>query len=209
MKHEISLFLLNKDKEDILNKIKSTCEVLNLSISNFINDNDYTIDNFLNLYNDLIENKQLDNNKKLNNFVCELCLNDNKKDSNENKYNKLICENDKYKLTDGKFVFNCEISDIYDIENNLLFHNKKTSDLRVLSFQIINDALLLKTSNDKKLLDYIDKFNIDKENFKYVFGIIKNNKNITYPNKLAIGVACHMLKKLNIDYYIDFIEYIK
>ena len=68
--------------------------------------------------------------------------------------------------------------------------------------------MLLKTKPDK-CLDYITKYNIDINNFKYVFGIIKEKENITTPHILSIGLTCHILKKLNIEYYIDFIEVIK
>jgi hypothetical protein len=61
--------------------------------------------------------------------------------------------------------------------------------------------LLLKTKPEL-CLDYIT-------NFKYVFGIIKEKENITTPHILSIGLTCHILKKLNIEYYIDFIEVIK
>jgi len=205
---EISNFILNK--KEIIAKINNICKDLNISSIDYITDNDYSFDNFNNLYEDLITNKLIDNDKKLSNLICNDCLNNNKKGYNENKYNKLICDNnpDKYTLLDCKTVLNCEIADIYDKKNLYLFHNKRNKDLRILATQIINGLLLLKTKPDK-CLDYINKYNIDINNFKYVFGIIKEKENITTPHILSIGLTCHILKKLNIEYYIDFIEVIK
>jgi hypothetical protein len=205
---EISNFILNK--KEIITDINKICRELNISSIDYITDNDYSFDNFYKLYEDLITNKLIDNDKKLSNLICDNCLNNDKIGYNENKYNKLICDNnpDKYTLLDCKTVLNCEIADIYDKENLYLFHNKKNKDLRILAIQIINGLLLLKTKPDK-CLDFINKYNIDINNFKYVFGIIKERKNITTPHILSIGLTCHILKKLNIEYYIDFIEVIK
>jgi hypothetical protein len=205
---EISNFILNK--KEIIANIDNICTKLNISSIDYITDNDYSFDNFNNLYQDLITNKLIDNDKKLSNLICNDCLNNNKKGYNENKYNKLICDNnpDKYTLLDCKTVLNCEIADIYDKENLYLFHNKRNKDLRILATQIINGLLLLKTKPEL-CLDYINEYNIDINNFKYVFGIIKEKENITTPHILSIGLTCHILKKLNIEYYIDFIEVIK
>jgi hypothetical protein len=205
---EISDFIL--EKKVIIADINKICIELNISSIDYITDNDFSIDNFKILYEDLITNKLIDNDKKLSNLICNDCLNNNKKGYNENKYNKIICDNnpDKYILLDCKTVLNCEIADIYDNENLYLFHNKRNKDLRILAIQIINGLLLLKTKPDK-CLDYITKYNIDINNFKYVFGIIRERKNITTPHILSIGLTCHILKKLNIEYYIDFIEVIK
>ena len=111
-------------------------------------------------------------------------------------------------LLDCKKTHNCEIADIYDKKNLYLFHNKRNKDLRILAIQIINGLLLLKTKPEF-CLDFINKYNIDNNNFKYVFGIIKERENITIPHKISIGLTCHILKKLNIEYFIDFIEVIK
>ena len=204
---EISNYILNK--KEIIANINNICKELNILSIDYITDNDYSFDNFNNLYQDLITNKLLDTDKKLKSLNSNECLNNNKKGYNENKYNKLICDNnpDKYTLLDCKKILNCEIADIYDKENFILFHNKRNKDLRILSSQIINGLLLLKTKPDK-CLDYINKYNIDINNFKYVFGIIKERENITTPHIISIGLTCHILKKLNIEYYIDFIEVI-
>lgn len=205
---EINNFILNK--REIFTDINKICTELNISSIDYITDNDYSFDNFNNLYQDLITNKLIDNDKKLSNLIYNDCLNNDKKGYNENKYNKLLCDNnpDKYTLLDCKKVVYCEIADIYDKKNLYLFHNKRNKDLRILAIQIINGLLLLKTKPEY-CLDFINKYNIDNNNFKYVFGIIKERENITIPHKISIGLTCHILKKLNIEYFIDFIEVIK
>jgi hypothetical protein len=205
--NEINNFLLNtKEKIEYLNNISNE---YNIKIP-YIENNEYTLANFINLYDDLINNKLIDINKKLDIYNYKDCIDNIKGHSTETKYNELICKKnpDKYINLDIKFINNCEIADIYDKQNKLLFHNKKNKDLRILSCQIINGALILKSKIDKSLI-FIKNYNIDIDNFKYVFGIIKEKNNITLPNKIDIGFACHILKKLNIEYYVDLIEYIK
>ena len=132
------------------------------------------------------------------------------KGSTETKYNKLICDKypDKYLNLDIKLINRCEIADIFDKDNNLLFHNKKNKDLRLLSCQVFIGALVLK-SNSKESLKFAKRYDIDLNNFKYVFGIIKERENSSLPHKIAIGNACYILNKLNIEYFVDFIKYIK
>lgn len=155
LKIELDNFIINYYIIDnkTLENIKSNKNIYDI--------NDFSINNFISLSNDLIENK------KLKDYIDEECLDNNNK-SNETIYNKLICNKNpnKYIYLDRKFIYDCEIADIYDIENNLLFHNKKVNDLRVLAFQIINGALQL-NNNDSKSIDFINKFNI-KSNFEYV-----------------------------------------
>lgn len=189
------------------NIINETNNILNVQLIN-IDDNEYSLNTFINLYNDLINNKKIDNDKKLDCYNYNDCL--GPKGSTETKYNKIICDKypNKYTLLDIKLVERCEIADIFDKQNNLLFHNKKNKDLRLLSCQVFIGGLLLK-SNSKECTEFINKHGINKNNFKYVFGIIKEKSNSSLPHKLAIGNACYILKKLNIDYYVDFIDYIK
>jgi len=125
LRNFIKEFILNK--KEVLNSLNTFCNQLNISLIDYLNDNEYSYNNFINLYNDLIINKNLDNTKQLNNLNSKDCLNNNKKGYNENKYNKIICDNNpnKYILLDCKTINGCEIADIYDKENKLLFHNKK------------------------------------------------------------------------------------
>jgi hypothetical protein len=204
LNNEINNYILCKSnirKEEIAN--------INSNIISINDLNDYSVNNILIYYNDLYENKQLDNDKKISKYIKTKNFDNNKK-SSETIYNKLICENqpDKYLNLDKKYINSCEIADIYDIENNLLFHNKKYKDLRVLSFQIINGALQLKNNDSLETIKFINENKI-ANGYKYVFGIIKDLKsNISMYNKLALGCCCYILNKLNIDYYIDIIEFI-
>lgn len=132
----------------------------------------------------------------------------------EGTYNKLVEAGDKnkYILLDRQQyeTYGIEVADIYDKTNNLLFHNKKIknlSDVRNLSFQIMNSALLLKSGT-------IDEYLKTKEitsGYKYVFGIIydKNPQSFTISMKLTMGMCCNVLDTLGLDYYIDVIEIIK
>ena len=205
--NEINNFLLNKN---IIKEINNIYLQYNNLSPQLINDNDteYTLDRFISLYDDLVSNKQLSNDKKLDSYNYNDCL--EAKGSTETKYNRLICEKypHKYINLDIKLTNRCEIADIFDKQNNLLFHNKKNKDLRLLSCQVFIGALVLK-SNSKESLNFINKYDINKNNFKYVFGIIKEKENISLPHKIAIGNTCYILNKLNIEYFVDLIEYIK
>ncbi len=90
-----------------------------------------------------------------------------------------------------------------------MFHNKKIKDLRTLSCQVFTGALLLKNNIERE--KFIKKHNIDFENFKYVFGIIKDDpkkdKITSLKDKIAIGTCCYILTKMNIEYYIHYISY--
>lgn len=204
---EINNFLLNKN---IIKEINNINLEYNSSSPQLINDNDreYTLDTFISLYDDLVSNKQLSNDKKLDSYNYNDCL--ETKGSTETKYNKLVCEKypDKYLNLDIKLTNRCEIADIFDKQNNLLFHNKKNKDLRLLSCQVFIGALVLKNKSPE-CLNFINKYGIDINNFKYVFGIIKEKETSSLPHKIAIGNACYILNKLNIEYFVDFIEYIK
>jgi hypothetical protein len=207
LRSEINNFLLNKN---IIREINNINLEYNSSSPQLINDNDteYTLDRFVSLYEDLVSNKQLSNDKKLDSYNYNDCLEPN--GSTETKYNKLICEKypDKYLKLDIKLTNRCEIADIFDKQNNLLFHNKKNKDLRLLSCQVFIGALVLKNKSPECLI-FINKYGIDINNFKYVFGIIKEKETSSLPHKIAIGNACYILNKLNIEYFVDFIEYIK
>jgi hypothetical protein len=105
-------------------------------------------------------------------------------------------------------IYICEIADIYDVQNKYLFHNKKNSDLRVWSCQIFIGALQLKNKDKtKKCIDFINTNNIDINDFKYVFGLLQERNKIGIHNQIAIGNACFILKKLNIEYLVDLIDY--
>lgn len=194
-----------KDLVETLNKngLDNTSKLLN----NY-NFNQENKEYYIKLYEDLINNKILNKTQGLSTYYKIKCLDKNKKNS-ETIYNKLIAEsNPKYVLLDRKFIDDCEIADIYDKENNLLFHNKKNDEVRILAFQIIIGVLVLLDYENTKVKKYISKNNINIKNFKYVFGLIKVKDSISsQPQKLAIGFACEMLQKNNIEYMVDFIEY--
>lgn len=79
----------------------------------------------------------------------------------------------------------------------------------MLSSQVLIGALVLKDKSHE-CLKFIDKYGIDVDKVVYVFGIIKQNDNCpSLPHRIAIGNACYILKKLNINYFVDFIEYVK
>ncbi len=125
-------------------------------------------------------------------------------------YNKKVSEsNEKYILLDTKLQDSCEIADIFDTENNLLFHNKKNKDLRVLSSQILNGILIIK--NDVKCQEFCQKYKVEKEQIQksiYVFGIIREKKEESTKDKLSIGTCCYLLEQINMDYKCNIIEYI-
>jgi hypothetical protein len=214
--NEIRSCLLNKGViEEEIKELNSNLLLNNNNYSGFIpeliynDDADYTLDNFVRLYDDLITTKQLSNDKKLDTYNYYDCLEG--KGSTETKYNKLICEKypDKYINLDTKLIERCEVADIFDKQNNLLFHNKKNKDLRLLSCQVFIGALVLKHKSTPECLSFIETYGIDVNNFKYVFGLIKEKENSSLPHKLAIGNACHILKKLNIEYFVDFIGFVR
>jgi hypothetical protein len=161
--------------------------------------------------------------------------------NSESDYNNEICKiskirgkvQQKHRLIclDGQIVNGVEIADLYDINNKYLYHIKRdTKNIRVLSSQLANSALLLNyyanmltttqphhhNNKSNKLYDDLDKYvksnKIDVLNTTYVFGIIipKNYKlqNISINSRLSIGITCRILSSLNLKYYIDFIPQI-
>ncbi len=180
---------------------------LNL-LNTIIKNDDYTHQNMLNYYNDLIANKNVSNECKLNDYIKDQCL-DKNNNSSETIYNSNICSNNtsRYTLIDrtqGQ-TKGCEIADIYDIIMKRLIHNGKTNKLPYLALQIKLSALSL---NSGDYNDFCDKYNIDVANYTYVFGIIMNG-NISHRDKLAIGETCYSLDQLKIPYLIDLIKYIE
>ena len=85
--NELSNILLNKN---IIKEINNTCIEYTNSPSQLINydENEYTLDTFNKLYDDLISNKQIDSDKKLDSYNYKECL--ESKGSTETKYNRLI-----------------------------------------------------------------------------------------------------------------------
>lgn len=55
LRNFIKEFILNK--KEVLNSLNTFCNQLNISLINYLNDNEYSYNNFINLYNDLIINK--------------------------------------------------------------------------------------------------------------------------------------------------------
>lgn len=132
-----------------------------------------------------------------------------------NKHKHVSTTNDKYLLIDLTNVNGCEVGDIYDTHFGIFFHNKKSSDLRVLGFQTIIGLLILK--NPDKCRDYFtklrsknidcDKINID--NIKYAVGIIKTSKSIHYKDQITLGIVHHFFKKNNVELYVDYIDVVQ
>lgn len=153
--------------------------------------------------------KELNQELKLPSYKKNVCIDTNNRQS-ETIYNKLVHENNtkKYILLDCRLIDGCEVADLYDKCHNLLFHNKKSGDLRTLSFQIITGALILKNETKREeFINYLKYHNVDNNisnDFKYVIGIIGNNK-IAQKDKIALGVVKYILKKHNIELFIDYI----
>jgi len=203
LKEKIEKFFFTNIK-DVTNKILKDNNITN----NYVLNEDYTYDNIINYYNDLIKNKQVIDEQKLMKYDSNQCISNDK--NSETLYNKKVSEsNEKYILLDTKLQDSCEIADIFDTENNLLFHNKKNKDLRVLSSQILNGILIIK--NDTKCKEFCKKHKLEKEQIEksiYVFGIIREKKDESIKDKLAIGTCCYLLKQISVDYKCDIIEYI-
>lgn len=175
-------------------------------------DNIMNINECLNLFEEIPE---LEQEKSLENYVTKNCKDANGK-SSETVYNKKVCEKNKkkYILLDCVCNKGVEVADIYDIDNKLLFHNKKGADLRTLSIQIMLGVLTLKDDTTKK--EYMDKLKkknmenieniekIDKQNYNYVAGIInKKNSKINYKDKLSLGITYKILKECDVKLYIN------
>ena len=185
----------------------------------------------LGIYNDLVTYYQVPPIMKLPPYLIN-------RYNSESDYNNEICKiskingkmQQKHRLIclDGQIVNGVEIADLYDINNKYLYHIKRdTKNIRVLSSQLANSALLLNyyanmltasqphhhNNKSDKLYDDLDKYvksnKIDVLNTTYVFGIIipKNYKlqNISINSRLSIGITCRILSSLNLKYYIDFI----
>jgi hypothetical protein len=188
---------------------------LNITCSNIINENilnietfNYDYFNFLNLFNSI---KEIEKEFKLPQYNRNNCIDENNKQS-ETIYNSLVFHNNpnKYILLDRKLIEGCEIADLYDKENRLLFHNKKCGDLRVLSLQIIIGALIMKNKNkNQQFINYLINKGIHEtiaNNFIYVIGIIGNNIKIAQKDKISLGIVNYILRQHNIELYIDFIN---
>lgn len=219
-----SIFDKNKDhKENVINYINEyTKKEFNQGIQRFntnciklININivdhelfTYDYFNFFNLFNNI---KEINQEFKLPSYNKNNCIDKNNKQS-ETIYNKLVFENNlnKYILLDRKIIEGCEVADLYDKENKLLFHNKKSGDLRVLSLQIMIGALIMKNrEKHQEYIDYLKKQGINEiidNNFKYVIGIIGKDKKIAQKDKISLGIVKHILTQHNIELYIDFIN---
>lgn len=175
-------------------------------INNEIFNHDYF--DFFNLFNSI---KEIDKEFKLPPYNRNDCIDKNNKQS-ETIYNLLVYQNNpnKYILLDRKIIDGCEVADLYDKENRLLFHNKKSGDLRVLSFQIIIGALVMKDKDkNQQYSNYLKNKGINEtidDNFIYVIGIIGNNKKIAQKDKISLGIAKYILRYHNIELYIDFIN---
>ena len=190
-------------------------QTLNLTYSNIINENIINIDtfnydyfDFFNLFNSI---KEIDKAFKLPPYNRNNCLDKNNKQS-ETIYNSLVFQNNpnKYILLDRKLIEGCEIADLYDKENKLLFHNKKSGDLRVLSLQIIIGALIMKNKNkNQQYINYLKNKGINEtidNKFIYVIGIIGNNTKIAQKDKISLGIVNYILRQHNIELYLDFIN---
>ena len=163
------------------------------------------------IYTDLCNNKKIPNTDKIIPYNKNDCMEGVK--SSETKYNENVYNSNinKYELLDRKYYDKnkIELGDIYDKSKNYMVHNKKASaSLRDLSLQIITGTIILKQKSiPNEIQNFINKYNININNFSYVFGIIMDKK-ISYMNQIAISVACEILHTHGINYYIDEIEYI-
>jgi hypothetical protein len=200
-----------KYKDEIMNDYNSYNEgykMNNINITfNYNNDFDYF--NFLHNFS-LI--KTVDENLKLIKYNKVNCTDESDK-SSETLYNKLVYNSNtqKYIHLDLKKINGCEVADLYDMDNKLLYHIKKRGDLRVLSFQVMIGALIMK--NDEKSEEYFNYLKskgynekIDKNNFKYVLGIIGKNKKINVKDRLALGFVYFVLNIHKIELLIDYID---
>lgn len=133
--------------------------------------------------------------------------------SSEGAYNKRVCNDGKLKLLDKGLIHisasdRIEVADIFDENENKLYHIKKNGDLRVLSCQVVCGYAVLTNESDKSN-EFIKKYNIDIDKISYVFGIIMKTKNITMQNRLSIGMAIAILKHNNIESFIEKIDVIQ
>lgn len=200
--------------ENIIKNDKAEIEKKN-NINIELSEDDLNLTNVLNKYEDLLKNKKIEANNKLIDYnVKKYITKTAKKEGDEGLYNEDVCnDKEKYILLDKKIMESIEIGDIYNKKSNLIYHIKKNKDLRVLSMQIINSALVTRDKDyvekyhEKKILDneYINEI----QKCGYVFGVIEVRDNTSYKDKLSIGMACIILDKQNIKYYYDSIKFIK
>lgn len=187
------------------------CETIN----DYQNDCHVTeIDTLISIYNSI---PKLHHNKKLIEYDYSDCILNCKNGttkSTETKYNANVHEKmQNHYLLDCILIKGCEIADIYNNNDNIFFHNKKSNDLRVLCFQIMISSLILKNSNYFYEYDEILKcknifLNIDTNSFKFVAGIIKTTSEIHFKDKIALAITYEKLKKMGIELYIDEINVI-
>lgn len=187
--------------------------LLNLYKFNKFNNN---IDNIQEIFNSI---KVLDDKYKLPPYINDDCININNKNS-ENVYNSNVCvNNDNYILLDCKCYNGCEIADIYDYKNNILFHNKKKeADLRVLTSQVTSGLTILQDKDAKKMFEEITKVENFKilDNYKYVLGIIicdkdvkkiNNDENIiSLKDMIQISLAKILFDYHKVELLINYIE---
>jgi hypothetical protein len=202
----------------LINDIKHTdnIKILNeyFSDNNFENIDFNNINTYEKIYNEIPE---LQEELKLIPYDYKKCIQKTKSGDKQSEtiYNKIVCENNNnYILLDCITIDGCEVCDIYDKNNNIFFHNKKSGDLRCLGFQTIIGSLILK--NKFKCDEYFDKLDkkgidytqVNTENFKFVVGIIQITKTINYKDKITLGIVYCYLKKMSVNFYIDKIDVI-
>ena len=82
----------------------------------------------------------------------------------------------------------------------------------VFNFLLLNGINIMTIESLKyysyNLEEYIQEYKEKYQELSVELPKIVMLKNITIPHILSIGLTCHILKKLNIEYYIDFIEVI-
>lgn len=209
---------INNDENKSLLKMYEN-NVNDVSVMNelhrIINDFDaIEIDTLISIYDSI---PKLHDTKKLIDYDYSDCIVNCKNGttkSTETKYNINVHEKmQNHYLLDRILIKGCEIADIYNNDDNIFFHNKKSDDLRVLCFQIIISSLILK---DLKYFNEYDEIlkskniflNIDTNLFKFVAGIIKTTANIHFKDKIALAITYEKLKKMGIKLYIDEINVI-
>ena len=170
-----------KNNTTITNSITNS---IKKSITNSIT-NSYNKSNIIISYNDLIVNRQIPISLKLPYYLSNKYLNENDYNRSLNNISNrdLIC-------LDGYTSNNIEIADIYDRTNNYLYHIKRgTKNIRILSSQIVNSALLLHYYKDYQDYQIYHKKNLlTNQNISNISNInnINNINNIS--NKILIDI---------------------
>lgn len=205
---EIDKYILNQEKNKILKFIPKDFKA---RVIDFFENKKLTFDYTIELFNDLKNNRNYENN--LDPYVASECIEiykNGKPFHTEKKYNKNI--SDKYPEyinleNEENKVNRCEIADLYNEKTNKLYHNKKTNGLSKLSHQIITSCLLIK-QNSVEFIDFVQKHNIELDSLSLVFGIInKSNNFFEEQTKSSIGLACYILNENKIPYECTFIDY--